>query len=65
MSYSFDWGMANGTVEKLVAIVCSQSATCPIAFVTGTAGSKDFDAKKLVSAIEQQGLQFLRNPLPH
>ena len=41
----------------------SQSATCPIALLTGKADSKDVDEKDLVAAIERHGLLFLQKPV--
>ena len=61
--YVIDWVLANGTAEALVAKLRSQSATCPIALLTGKAGSKEFDEKALVAAIEQHGLLFLQKPV--
>ena len=58
-----DWVLPNGTAEALVAKLRSQSATCPIALLTGKAGSKDVDEKDLVAAIEQHGLLFLQKPV--
>lgn len=61
--YVIDWVLANGTAEALVARVRSHSATCPIALLTGKAGTKNFDEKALVTAIEQHGLLFLQKPV--
>jgi ActR/RegA family two-component response regulator len=61
--YVIDWVLANGTAEALVARLRSQSATCPIALLTGKAGSKEVDEKDLVAAIEQHGLLFLQKPV--
>ena len=49
--------------DALVAKLRSQSATCPIALLTGKAGSKDVDETELVAAIEQHGLMFLQKPV--
>ena len=49
--------------EALVAKLRSQSATCPIALLTGKAGTKDVDEKALVAAIEEHGLLFLQKPV--
>ena len=62
-AYVIDWVLANGTADALVAKLRSQSATCPIALLTGKAGSKDVDEKELVAAIEQHGLLFLQKPV--
>ena len=62
-AYVIDWVLASGTAEALVAKLRSQSATCPIALLTGKAGSKDVDEKELVAAIEQHGLLFLQKPV--
>ena len=62
-AYVIDWVLANGTADSVVAKLRSQSATCPIALLTGKAGSKDVDEKELVSAIEQHGLLFLQKPV--
>jgi DNA-binding response OmpR family regulator len=40
-AYVIDWVLATGTAEALVAKLRSQSATCPIALLTGKAGSKE------------------------
>ena len=61
--YVIDWVLATGTAEALVAKLRSQSATCPIALLTGKAGSKEVDEKDLVAAIEQHGLLFLQKPV--
>ena len=61
--YVIDWVLATGTAEALVAKLRGQSATCPIALLTGKAGSKEFDEKALVAAIEQHGLLFLQKPV--
>ena len=61
--YVIDWVLANGTAEALVARLRSHSATCPIALLTGKAGTKNFDEKALVTAIEQHGLLFLQKPV--
>ena len=61
--YVIDWVLASGTAEALVAKLRSQSATCPIALLTGKAGSKEVDEKALVAAIEQHGLLFLQKPV--
>ena len=52
-AYVIDWVLPNGTAEALVAKLRSQSATSPIALLTGKAGSKEVDEKDLVAAIEQ------------
>jgi ActR/RegA family two-component response regulator len=62
-AYVIDWVLANGTAEALVARLRGQSATCPIALLTGKAGTKDVDEKDLVAAIEQHGLLFLQKPV--
>ncbi len=62
-AYVIDWVLANGTAEALVARLRSQSATCPIALLTGKAGSKEVDEKELVAAIEQHGLLFIQKPV--
>jgi len=62
-AYVIDWVLPNGTANALVAKLRSQSATSPIALLTGKAGSKDVDEKELVSAIEQHGLLFLQKPV--
>ena len=61
--YVIDWVLANGTAEALVAKLRNQSATCPIALLTGKAGSKEVDEKELVAAIEHHGLLFLQKPV--
>ena len=61
--YVIDWVLANGTAEDLVARLRSQSATTPIALLTGKAGTKDVDEKALVAAIEKHGLLFLQKPV--
>ena len=61
--YVIDWVLASGTAEALVAKLRNQSATCPIALLTGKAGSKEVDEKELVTAIEQHGLLFLQKPV--
>lgn len=61
--YVIDWVLANGTAEALVGRLRSQSATCPIALLTGKAGSQEVDEKDLVAAIEQHGLLFLQKPV--
>ena len=61
--YVIDWVLANGTAQALVARLRSQNATCPIALLTGKAGSKEVDEKELVAAIEQHGLLFLQKPV--
>ena len=61
--YVIDWVLSNGTAETLVAKLRSQNATCPIALLTGKAGSKEVDEKALVAAIEQHGLLFLQKPV--
>ena len=61
--YVIDWVLANGTAEALVVKLRSQSAACQIALLTGKAGSKEFDEKALVAAIEQHGLLFLQKPV--
>jgi ActR/RegA family two-component response regulator len=62
-AYVIDWVLPNGTAEVLVAKLRSQSSTCPIALLTGKAGSKEVDEKELVAAIEQHGLLFLQKPV--
>ena len=62
-AYVIDWVLATGTADALVARLRSQSATAPIAVLTGKAGSKDVDEKELVAAIEQHGLLFLQKPV--
>ena len=62
-AYVIDWVLLNGTAEALVARLRSQRATCPIAILTGKAGSKEVDEKELVTAIEQHGLLFLQKPV--
>ena len=62
-AYVIDWVLLNGTAEALVARLRSQRATCPIAILTGKAGSKEVDEKALVTAIEQHGLLFLQKPV--
>lgn len=61
--YVIDWVLANGTAEAVVAKLRGQNATCPIAVLTGKAGSKDVDEKTLVAAIQQHGLLFLQKPV--
>ena len=61
--YVIDWVLASGTAEALVAKLRSQSATAPIALLTGKAGSKEVDEKALVTAIEHHGLLFLQKPV--
>ena len=62
-AYVVDWVLPNGTAEALVARLRGQRATCPIAILTGKAGSKEVDEKELVAAIEQHGLLFLQKPV--
>ena len=62
-AYVIDWVLPNGTAEALVARLRSQNANCPIALLTGKAGSKEVDEKELVGAIEQHGLLFLQKPV--
>ncbi len=62
-AYVIDWVLPNGTAERLVGRLRSQSATCPIALLTGKAGSREVDEKDLVGAIEQHGLLFLQKPV--
>ena len=62
-AYVVDWVLPTGTAEALVAKLRSQSATCPIALLTGKAGTKDVDEKALVAAIEEHGLLFLQKPV--
>ena len=62
-AYVIDWVLPNGTAEALVARLRSRGATCPIALLTGKAGSKEVDEKDLVAAIEQHGLLFLQKPV--
>ena len=61
--YVIDWVLATGTAEALLARLRSHSATCPIALLTGKAGTKEVDEKALVAAIEQHGLLFLQKPV--
>ena len=61
--YVIDWVLVNGTAGALVARLRNQSATCPIALLTGKARSKEVDEKDLVAAIEQHGLLFLQKPV--
>ncbi len=61
--YVIDWVLAKGTAEVLVGKLRSHSATCPIALLTGKAGTRNFDEKALVAAIEQHGLLFLQKPV--
>ena len=61
--YVIDWVLANGTAEALVGRLRHQSATCPIALLTGKAGTVDVDEKALVAAIEQHGLLYLQKPV--
>ena len=61
--YVIDWVLTDGTAEALVAKLRNQSATCPIALLTGKAGSKEVDEKDLVAAIEHHGLLFLQKPV--
>ena len=58
-----DWVLPNGTADALVAKLRSQSATCPIALLTGKAGSKEVNEKDMVAAIELHGLLFLQTPV--
>ena len=62
-AYVIDWVLPNGTAEALVGRLRGQRATCPIAILTGKAGSKEVDEKALVTAIEQHGLLFLQKPV--
>jgi DNA-binding response OmpR family regulator len=62
-AYVVDWVLPSGTAEALVARLRNQSASCPIALLTGKAGTKDVDEKDLVAAIEQHGLLFLQKPV--
>lgn len=62
-AYVIDWVLASGTAEALVGKLRGLSATCPIALLTGKAGSKEVDEKALVTAIEQHGLLFLQKPV--
>ena len=62
-AYVIDWVLTNGTADALVAKLRSQNAACPIALLTGKAGSKEVDEKELVAAIEQHGLLFLQKPV--
>lgn len=61
--YVIDWVLASGTAQALVGRLRGQNATCPIALLTGKAGSKEVDEKALVAAIEQHGLLFLQKPV--
>ena len=61
--YVIDWVLATGTAEALVARLRNQSANCPIALLTGKAGTQELDEKALVTAIEQHGLLFLQKPV--
>ena len=61
--YVIDWVLTDGTAEALIAKLRNQSATCPIALLTGKAGSKEVDEKDLVAAIEHHGLLFLQKPV--
>ena len=63
-AYLIDWVLQNGTADALVARLRSLNATCPIALLTGKAGTKDVDEKALVAAIEQYDLMFLQKPVP-
>ena len=56
-----DWVLPNGTAKAFVAKLRNQSATCPIALLTGKAGSKEVDAR--VAAMEHHGLLFLPKPV--
>ena len=62
-AYVIDWVLANGTAQALVGRLRSLNAACPIALLTGKAGSKEVDERELVSAIEQHGLLFLQKPV--
>ena len=62
-AYVIDWVLASGTADALIAKLRSQNATCPIAVLTGKAGSKDVDEKELVAAIELHNLLFLQKPV--
>jgi ActR/RegA family two-component response regulator len=62
-AYVIDWVLASGTADALIAKLRGQNATCPIAVLTGKAGSKDLDEKELVAAIELHGLLFLQKPV--
>ena len=62
-AYVIDWVLPNGTAEALVTRLRSQSATSPIALLTGKAGTREVDEKALVAAIEQHGLLFLQKPV--
>jgi hypothetical protein len=58
-----DWVLPTGTAHALVAKLRSQSTSCPIALLTGKAGTKDVDERDLVAAIEKHGLLFLQKPV--
>lgn len=62
-AYVVDWVLAKGTAKGLVAKLRGQSATCPIAILTGKAGSEEVDENELVAAIEEYGLLFLQKPM--
>lgn len=62
-AYVIDWVLPNGTAEALVAKLRGQSATAPIALLTGKAGSREVDENNLVAAIEKHGLLFLQKPV--
>ena len=62
-AFVIDWVLPNGTAQALVAKLRSQNPSCPIALLTGKAGSKEVDEKDLVAAIEQHGLLFLQKPV--
>ena len=62
-AYVIDWVLTNGTADALVAKLRTQYTACPIALLTGKAGSKDVDEKEMVAAIEQHGLLFLQKPV--
>ena len=61
--FVIDWVLTDGTAKALVVKLRNQSATCPIALLTGKAGSKEVDEKDLVAAIEHHGLLFLQKPV--
>ena len=61
--YIIDWVLPTGTAEPLIGRLRARSASCPIALLTGKAGSKDLDETALATAIEQHGLLFLQKPV--
>ncbi len=62
-AYVIDGVLSNGTAEALVARLRSQSVACPIAPLTGKAGSKEVDENGRVAAIERHGLLSLQKPV--